>query len=156
MGLGFGLSQFELAAPGYDFFAVEDELLDEFLEVQELRLAPDDGQQDDPEGDLHLGVLEELVQDHLGHGIPLELDDDPHSLPVRLVPQVGDPLDPLILDQLGDPLQELGLVHLVGNLGDDDGLPLGPLLPFDQRPGPDLDHPFPRQVGLPDPAPAPG
>ena len=34
----------------------------------------------------------------------------------------GDVVDDLFVDELGDALDEVGLVDLVGDLGDDDGL----------------------------------
>jgi len=113
VGLRFGLAQLELAAAGDHLFAVEDELLHQILQVENLGLSPHDGQEGDAEGGLHLGMLEELVQDHLGRGVALELDDHPHPFPIRLVPQVGDSLDSLVLDQFGDALQQLGLVDLI-------------------------------------------
>ena len=62
----------------------------------------DDGQHDDAEGGLQLGLLVELVEQHLGVLVPLELDDDPHPFAVRFVADIGDPLDLLLLDQVGD------------------------------------------------------
>ena len=79
-------------------------------------------QQVRPEGGLHLRVLVQLVQDDLGLGVAPQLDHDPHPLAVRLVAEVGDPGDVPLLDQLGDPLDQGRLVHLVGDLGDDDGV----------------------------------
>ena len=54
----------------------------------------------------------------------LELDDDAHAVAVGLVAQVGDALDPLVAHQVGDLLDQLRLVDLVGDLGDDDRLSL--------------------------------
>ena len=84
------------------------------------RLSGDDGEQDHAEGFLHLGVLEEIVQDELGFLAALEFHDDAHAFAGRFVAHVGDAFDFLGLHELGDALDELGLVHLVGNLGDDD------------------------------------
>ena len=79
------------------------------------------GQKDDAEGGLHLGVLVEAVQDHVGHGASrLQLDDDPHPVPVRLVPQVADGGDLLLLREGGDLLDEARLVHHEGDLFDHD------------------------------------
>ena len=59
-----------------------------------------------PKVDLHLSVLEELVQDDLLHRVAAELDDDAHAVAVALVAQVGDAVDLLVLDQLGDRLDQ--------------------------------------------------
>ena len=69
-------------------------------------------------------VLVEVVEDHLGVHVPLQLDDDAGALPVGLVPKVRDALNLLFLHQLRDALDEAGLVHLVGDLGDDDPAPV--------------------------------
>ena len=80
------------------------------------------GQEDHAEGLLHAGVLVELVEDDFVLGAALELDDDAHAVAVGLVADVGDVVDDLFVDELGDALDEVGLVDLVGDLGDDDGL----------------------------------
>src|SRR5690606_36344274 len=51
----------------------------------------------------------------------LQLDDDTVALPVALVANVGDALDALVAHQFGHLLDHRSLVHLEGNLGDDDG-----------------------------------
>src|SRR5690606_35231892 len=50
----------------------------------------------------------------------LDLDVDAHAVLVGLVAQLADAFQALFLDQLGDLLDQPGLVHLVGDLGDDD------------------------------------
>src|SRR5581483_6344042 len=65
-------------------------------------------------------MLVELVEDLLRLRLSLELHNDAHAVPVRLVPQVGDAVDALVLDQLRDLLDERRLVGLVRQLRDDD------------------------------------
>ena len=62
----------------------------------------------------------ELVEDHVGNGVALQLDDDAEALAVAFVADVGDAFDALVAHQLGHLLDHRRLVHLVGNLGDDD------------------------------------
>src|SRR5215211_1850089 len=83
------------------------------------RHAVDERNQVHPEALLHLGVLVEVVEDDLGHGLALQFDHYAHAVPVRLVAQVGDVLELAVLDQLGDLLQQIALVDLVGDLRDD-------------------------------------
>ncbi len=92
------------------------------VEREDLRLAVVDGEEDHGEALLHGGVLEELVEDDLVLGAALELDDDAHAVAVGLVADVGDVVDDLFVGELGDALDEVGLVDLVGDLGDDDRL----------------------------------
>src|SRR5215217_2417048 len=84
------------------------------------RHAVDECNQVHPEALLHLGVLVEVVEDDLGHGLALQFDHYAHAVPVRLVAQVGDVLELAVLDQLGDLLQEVALVDLVRDLRDHD------------------------------------
>ena len=114
------LAQFELGAPADHFDAVIDEVLDAIDQAQLARLPVDDGQHDDAEADLKLGVLVEVVEHHLGLFAALELEDDAHAVAVALVAYVADAVDLLFVDQRGSGLDEARLVHLVGNLGDDD------------------------------------
>ena len=125
-----------------------EELVDEFLQVQDAGLAVDDGEVDDAEGGLKRRVLVEEVQDNLGRGASLQVDDDPHAVPVRLVADVGDALDPLIADVAGDILDKTRLVHLERDLADDD--PRCPALFLDLHDSPDDALPAPGQVGVPD------
>jgi hypothetical protein len=53
--------------------------------------------------------------------------------PIRLVTEIADAVDPALPHQLGDALDQGGLVHHVGDLGDDDALP--PLALFEIRSG---------------------
>src|SRR6185369_15013198 len=52
----------------------------------------------------------------------LQLDDDTHAGLVRLVANVGNTLDFLLVDQLGDLLDQRLLVNLIGNRVDDQSL----------------------------------
>ena len=114
------LPQLELGPPADDLAAELDEALDELEQVQDLRPAADDGQHDDAEARLQRRVLVEVVEDDLRHFAALQLDDDAHAVAIGLVAQVGDAFDRLLAHQLGDPLDQLRLVDLIRNLGDDD------------------------------------
>ncbi|MHC2325876.1 hypothetical protein ACVI3S_003896 [Bradyrhizobium diazoefficiens] len=65
-----------------------------------------------------------LIQHHVRHGVALQFDDDAVAVAVGFIAQVADALDLLFLDQLGDALDHRRLVHLVGDLGDDERLAL--------------------------------
>ena len=87
-----------------------------------MGLAVVHGQEDHRERLLHRRVLVELVEHDLMLRAALELDDDAHAVAVGLVANIGDVVDDLFVDQLGDALDQVGLVYLVRDLGDDDGL----------------------------------
>ncbi len=117
------------------------------LSVHDLRAPADQRQHDDAEGGLHRGVLVELVDHDLRDLAAPQLEHDPDALAARLVAALGDPLDPLVANQLADLLHQRGLVHLVRQLGDDDGLAAAPhLLHVGLRP--ERDDAAARRVGL--------
>ena len=116
----FGFAQFENRAPAHHIHAVLDEQLDQRDQPQLTRLAAHDSQQDHAERFLHLGVLEEIVQDELRFLTPLQLDDDAHAFARGLVAHVGNAFDLLGLNEFGDALDQFGFVDLVRNFRDDD------------------------------------
>ena len=95
---------------------------DEALEVQQH--GPPAGQRDvvHAEAGLQGRVLEQLVQHHGGHGVPLHLVHDADALAVALVADVADALDLLVVHQVGALLHQVRLVHHEGDLLHDDGL----------------------------------
>ncbi len=114
------LAQFVFGAAADHFDAVVDEVLEAIDQAQLARLAVDDGKHDDAEADLQLRVLIKVVEHHLGLLAALQLDDDAHAVAVAMVEDVGDAFDALLIDHRGDLLEQLRLVDLIGNLGDDD------------------------------------
>ena len=119
------LLQLEDGAAGDDLAAVLEEAHQHLLEVEQARLAVDQRHHVHAEAVLQLGVLEQLVEHHLGHLAALELDDQAHAGFVGLVADLADALDLLLVDQLGHALLQGALVDLVGQLVDDDGLAVG-------------------------------
>ncbi len=117
----FRLLQQVSGAAANDIDAVLDEVLDGLDQAHFAGLSIDHRQQDHREAFLHLRVLEELVQDDLRFGSALEFDDDAHAVAIAFVANVGDVFDVFVVDQLRDALDQARLVHLVRNLGDDDG-----------------------------------
>ena len=110
------------SAAAHHFHAVIDEVLDSGDQAKLARLVVDHRQEDHAERFLHGGVLVQLVQDDLRLGAALELDDDAHAVAIAFVAHIADVADGLIEHQLGDALDQGGLVHLIRDLGDDDGL----------------------------------
>ncbi len=99
-------------------------MLQQLLQVAQARLAVDQRHHVHAEGVLQLRLLVQVVQHDLGHLAALQLDHHAHAGLVGLVPDVADALDLLVVHQLGDALEQRLLVHLVGQLVDDDRLAL--------------------------------
>ncbi len=117
------LAQFEHRAPRDDLAPVGEEALQHVFQVEQSRPAIDQRHHVHAEGVLQLGLLVEVVQHHLGHLAFFQLDHQAHARLVRLVLDMGDAVDLLLVDQFGDLFLQGLLVDLVGQLIDHDGLP---------------------------------
>src|SRR5690606_38457585 len=113
-------AQLEDGPAGHHLATVAHEGFQHAPEVHQARTAVHQGDHVDAEHRLHLGLLVQVVQHHVGGFAALDLDVDAHAVLVGLVAQLADAFQALFLDQLGDLLDQPGLVHLVGDLGDDD------------------------------------
>ncbi len=140
------LPQIVLGASDHDRAAVVQVGLQHLLQGEHLGLVVDQGQVDHAERHFQLSVLEKLIEDYLLQDVLAQLDDDAHAVAVALVPEVGDALDLLVLDQIGYALHQIGLVDLVGDLVDDDALPAVMLL--EASAGADLQPPAAGRVRL--------
>ena len=122
-----GRLQLALCTPGDHIPLMADEVFEDALKVQLLGLALGDGGHVHAEGALEIRILEQSLEDLLRVRVLLHLDDRPHALPVRFVPDVGDAGEHglLLLGHGQNLLQGRRLVDAVGDLGDDDeGLPV--------------------------------
>ena len=117
-----GLAQQEVCTPADNFGAVLDEQLENFQQAKLTRLAIDDGEHDRAKVGLHLRHLVELVQDDFRVFIALEFKHDAHAIAVALVANVRDAVNLFLVDQGGDIGNQLRLIHLERDLGDDDAL----------------------------------
>jgi hypothetical protein len=142
------LLQFVAGAAGDDRAAVVEEVLEAVAQAQHGGAAVGDGDHVDAEADLQVAHFKERVEDDLGGGVALDLDPDAHAGAVAVVLDVADALDLLLADELGDVRDELGLVDLVGDLGDDDRL--AALLLLDLAAGADGQAAAAGHVGLAD------
>jgi hypothetical protein len=97
-----------------------DEQLAHVEQPEHTRALVDDRQHDHAEAVLQLGVLVQVVQDHLRRLALAHIHDDAHAVAVALVAHVDDALDALLVAELGDLLDQVRLVDLIRDLGDDD------------------------------------
>ena len=98
--------------------------VEQILQVHHQRPAGVEGHHVGAERGLQRGEAVELVEHHVRHRVPAQLDHHPVALAVGFVAQRGDAFDLLLAHQFADALDHLRLVHLVGNLGNDDRLAL--------------------------------
>ncbi len=151
--LGFAKQIF--GAPLDHAHSVPQKLLQHLLERQGPRPPLDQRQEDDARRLLEGGELIELVQDQVGVGVALDVDDEPHRLSAAsaaFVANRADSLDPLVLDQLADRLRQPVAGLLERDLADND-LRSVPLL-ADVGPGPQRDLAPAGHVAVENPLPA--
>src|SRR5574340_1524930 len=108
VGALLGFAKVVTGAPPDDVYAVIDEVLDGLHQRQFARLAVHNGQHNHPEVFLQLSVLVKIVQNDFRLLAALDLNHDAHAFAVRLVPDIGDALDFLVLHQAGNALNHPG------------------------------------------------
>ena len=94
MGPLLGFTQVIPGPAGQNIHLVGQILVDDLPQGQNFRLllVIHQRQHDDAEAGLQGSLVEQVVQYNLGVGIFFQFDDDTHTVPVRLVPQVRDAL----------------------------------------------------------------
>ena len=114
-----GLAKEEAGTAQDDLAAMFDEAGDGLLEGEKLGTPSVDGEHGDGEGGFKRRVLVEIIDDHLGNGIALQLDHHA-SILIGLVADGADVGDDFFIHQSGDTLHKRGTVDIVRNLSDDD------------------------------------
>ncbi|GBE18638.1 hypothetical protein BMS3Abin16_01243 [archaeon BMS3Abin16] len=114
------------------------------------RLAPDKREIDYAKGCLHLSVLVELVENDFSRSIGLQLDYNTHTIPIRLVAQIRNAFDLLVLHKISNEFDKPGFIHHIRQFRDQYALSLSPFLDFSL--GAQGDLPAPCAVGFTDPA----
>ena len=122
MGAVTRFTEFELRPPGDDLFAELDKAHEDRTKRHLLRAAAIERQHVHTERGLERALLVEIVEDHIGHRIALELDNHADALAIALITEIGDAFDLLLTDKKSDFLDHRCFVHLKGNFGDDDGV----------------------------------
>ena len=115
-----GLTEFVIRAAADHIGTVLDEVLDGAHQAQLAGLAIHNRKIDDAEARLQLGLFIQVVQDGLSLFTALQIEHDAHAIAVAFVADFGDALDLLFVDQPGAGFNQPRLVHLVGDLGNDD------------------------------------
>ena len=143
-----GFAQIVDRSAGDDLTPVIEEDPQGLAEIEQFGLPLDDGEKIDPEGILHRGHLEELVQDDLADSVPLEFDDDTHPIAIGLVAKIGDSFDLLLVHEFGDALDQSCLVDLIGDGVDDDGIAPRLRVGLDLGTRPHLQNAAPGRIGF--------
>ena len=76
------------------------------LEIEQHRLTFDERQHVGAEVVLQWGEFEQVVQHHLGVGVPAQFDHDAHAIAVAFIADVSDALELLVVDHLSNALNQ--------------------------------------------------
>ena len=87
--------------------------LQHFQKVKHLRLIIHQGQHDNTEGILHLGVLVQQIQDHVGIGVPAQFNNYTGSFPVGFIPQIRNTVYFFLFVKLCDLFDQTGFINHV-------------------------------------------
>ena len=118
--------QLVLRPPPDDLLPVGDEVADQVLQRQLLRLPVHQRQHYGVESGTQRRPLVQIIENHRGLGIPVQLNDHPDAPPVRLIPDFRNAHQRFVPHQRRDFFHQRGLVHLVGQFADDNALPVLP------------------------------
>ena len=102
LALLLGLAELVARAPRDDVAPVLDERLEHLLDVRGPQGAPRDGEVDDAERRLEVGLPVEVVDDHLRDDVLFQFDDEADAVAVALVTHLADALELLLADELRD------------------------------------------------------
>ena len=122
MGAIARLAEKMLGAPVDHLLAERNEGREQVLQIHHLRPAALERHHVGAERGLQRGEAIELIEHHVRHGVAAQFDHHPVAVAVGLIAQRRDAFDLLVAHQFADALDHAGLVHLVGNFGDDDRL----------------------------------
>ena len=116
-----GLAQFINGTAGNHFAAMANKGFDNALQVQQAGLAIHQGHHIDTKHAFELGLSVQVIQQHFAVFAPAHFDHHTNTVFIGFVANFADAFDAFFFHQLSDFLDQASFVHLVGNLGDDDG-----------------------------------
>ena len=145
-----GFTQFVDGPAGHYFTAVTNERIQQLLQIQGFRLTVDQANHVDAEYSFQLGLGKQVVDHNVRVLTPTQFDHHPDTFLVGFVPQLGDTFKTLFFYQLRDLLDQAGLVQLIRQLGDDDGIAIGLVVVLDLVAGTNIDTTTAGTVGLND------
>ena len=120
MGAVARLAEQMLGAPVDDLFAERNEQRQQVLQVHQQRPAAVERDHIGAERRLQRGEAVKLVEHDVRHRVAAHFDHDAEAVAVGFVAQRANALELLVAHQFADPLDQVRLVHLIGNFADDD------------------------------------
>ena len=115
-----GFLKLKLSAANHHLMAMLQEVVEHVAQVHSLWASLHEANVVHAERRLQFGHLIELVEQHIGVEVLLHINNDAHTVTVALVVDVRNAVNSLVLDQTCDILDELSLIYIVRNLGNDD------------------------------------
>ncbi|MNL53048.1 hypothetical protein D3C87_1762650 [compost metagenome] len=90
--------------------------MEHFTQRKNLGFLVDDGQHVNPKCGLHSRMLVQVIEHHIRIYISAQLDNNTHSVTIRLISEICYSFNPLLTNELGNFLNQPCLVNLVRNL----------------------------------------
>ena len=115
------LAQLVNSPASNDFAPVRQERFQNLLQIKKLGLAVVQCDHVDAKYTLHWRLLVEIVEHDITDFALLQLDENTHAVLVGLIAQFADAINAFFADKICDLLYETSLVHLIRQLGDNDG-----------------------------------
>ena len=117
MSSGFGFLEFKTSAPGNNLTTEFNIMLKCLFKADNPRLPVNQSQHVNKERRLHGGIFIEVIKHRPGLSVLPQFNNNTHTLTVRLITDVTDSPDFLVLNEVRYPLDKGRLVRLVGKLG---------------------------------------
>ena len=143
-----GFAQVKDGTACNDFAAVLKEYLQQVFKVAKLRLAVNQGHHVHTKRVLQLRLLVQVVKNHFGYFTALEFNHQAHTGLVRLVLNMADAFNLLLVNQFCHAFLQSLFVDLVRQLVNDDGLACAFVNVFKMALGPHHDFSTPRAVAV--------
>ena len=119
MGTLTSLAQIILGATDSDIVTMLDKILHALFQSEQTRTAFDQSNIVDRERALKGCHLEQLVEQDIGIGVTLAVDNDAHTLTARLVVHISHTLYFMFVCQIGNIFHKVSLVDAIRNLSND-------------------------------------
>ena len=138
--------QIETGSADDDFLLMMQIMLQHLFQRKHLWFAVDQSELNDAKADLHLCMLEQLIEDDGSVRLFFYLNHHAQTFFIAFIAQVCDAFDALFMHQLCNLCDQLRLVHLIGQLVDKNAL-LAVVHLFNYRTGAQLDYPAAGLIG---------
>ena len=103
-----------------DLASMTNEGLNDLLEIENLWLSVNQSHHVNANNRLQLRLCVQVVENNIANFASAQLNNNPQTIFVGLIPKLGNALNFLLFDELGNSLEQTCLIQLVRDLMNDD------------------------------------